>query len=370
MALKRLWRLRTQVLVVAHNTTRHSFKPTVFQTFRIHFPSKRSTTLCSSSVHIFCICDSLLTSPQLDYLTYATNTSTVTTASNGTDSTESAPVSTSTFTHDQSTSSPSAGAQSTSPPSTGAQPAVVGSVIGGIFGAFLIVVIGLWFIRRANQRRRDSINGSWNKNQHQRWPIGRQDLSRGDRRGISNRIDSGSSFGGPSDQSERGKKDGNGREEKRWSGIPVDPFSGPDFTSAPVPLATIRKLEAFSEAATSGGGRYLSATSTFISSSSGGEDGKEHIIHALTTNSPRQADPIPLDGTSPVYGSPQWSDTKRTNILGAARPFSSGSTLEVDGVLQRLVHDHSNIPGHSSREEESPTMFFSDHPFRSVGSGW
>jgi hypothetical protein len=104
-------------------------------------------------------------------------------------------------------------------------------------------------------------------------------------------------------------------------------------------------------------------------------------VHALTTNAPQQADPMPLHGASEwpgakrpntadadtqVYGgSSQWQNARRPNTAGAARPFSSRSTLEVDGVLERVMFSHSNVPGRSSREEEPPRVFFSDHPFRS-----
>jgi hypothetical protein len=359
---------------MTYNTTRRCSKPTIFPMVRIHFPFKRTTTPYSSLVSLSYPYERPLISRQLDYLTYATNASAKTANRTG-----SAPESSTAFPYDEGASSPS----------SGPQPAVVGGVIGGIFGAFLVAgIIGLWFIRRANRRRRSSRKGSSNKNKHQRLPLGRKDLSPGERRGKSNKVDSESSFGGPSDQKHGGRMDGGGRGEERWrAGIPAEyAFSGPKPAHTPVLLATTRKFEALSEAANNnGGGGYLSAISTFASSSSSdGEDGNEHFVHALTTDTPQQAGPIPLYGASqwpgsrrpktadaaiPVHGSSQWQNMKRPNMAAAARPFSSGSTLEADGVLERVMFDHSNVPGHSSREGESPTVFFSEHPFRTTSSG-
>lgn len=280
--------------------------------------------------------------PQFDYLTYTTNSTTLSAAANDTSATESSPLATST--PEQNTTATS-----------GAQPAVVGGVIGGIFGTFLIIgVFGLWYIKRAN-RRRHARKGSSDRTPR-RTPMDRNDfISPIAKRGKG---DSGSSSGGPSDL-----KDGKRKENR-----PVEySFSSPKPAHTSTPLTTTRRMEALSAAANGGGGGgYRSATSTYSSSHSGMDD-KPQVIHAITTDTPQEAYPLPL------YGPSKWPNTKRpstADAVRAKRPFSSGSTLEADGVLERVMFNHSSSPGFASaQKEERPAVFFSEHPFRTMGSG-
>ena len=287
-------------------------------------------------------------------MVYTTDATALAAASNDTSTTEVPPAATST-------------SDGYGSPSVGAQPAVVGGVIGGIFGTFLLIgIVALWFIRRSNKRRTRRRGSS--ARTPRRTPLDRNDLvSPIVKRGGKN--ESGSSSGGPSDQSREGGK----RKEKRG---PVDyAFSSPAPAHTAVPLTTTRRMEALSAAATGGGG-YRSATSTFASTNSGGDEGKSpHVIHAITTDTPQEAHP------APSYGAPKWSNTKRPHTadqVKSKRHFSTGSTLEVDGVLERVMFNNSSTsPGYNStttpgyafsreREQEAPVLF-SEHPFRIRG---
>ncbi|KIM20975.1 hypothetical protein M408DRAFT_333724 [Serendipita vermifera MAFF 305830] len=328
----------------------------------------------------------------VDYLTYTTDPAALAAVSNGTSNTDTSPFAT--YTSDQGSSSAS----------SGAQPAVVGGVIGGIFGTFLIAgIVGLWFIRRANRRRRSRKGSSndRNRNNQKRSPVDKKGLvapivKPGGGGGGKQPNDSGGSSDPSKDAFGMGFGVGGKRKEKRDT---LDyAFGGKRSppAHASVPLTTTRRMEALSAAAMGGAGErerlggYRSATSTYTSGYSNGmDDGKSQVIHALTTDTPQEAHPAPLydvegdnwaeRGVAPAVPPRRPPHAHGVELLRTQerkqRPFSSGSTLEVDGVLERVMvvnHSSSPAPWHTrstSREEEeepSPRLFLPEHPFRTM----
>lgn len=254
---------------------------------------------------------------QLDSITYTT-TSTLITAANSTETTQSLPAA-STFPYSDSDDS----SGSSSP-----HAAVVGGVVGGIFGAFLLAgLVGLFIIRKSKQKRSRS-------SKHRRPHRGG-----GGRGGGNNGSGSGGSSGRRQSELERQMKKQGGPIEFKYSGPkPVDvPWTPPIKDDQPSRYGA--------------GGEQRSAPISTYAASSTSEGGRAtDLYHAITTDSPHPVKPQTLEL--------QWGERSKSEKHYSAQ--TEGSTLDAEGVLEHVMN-HSPPPDFSTR---SPTYRIGDHPFR------
>ncbi|KAG8847577.1 hypothetical protein FRB91_011663 [Serendipita sp. 411] len=218
------------------------------------------------------------------------------------------------------------------PPSSSPNTTLVGAIVGAIFGTFLLVgVFGLLVLRRTGRARR-----------RKRSTANRAGVVGGaNQAGGRNKPSSGSGSGGQG-KVERSRSRGNQPEYK---------YSGPKQLNIPLGQPNNNRSSKWHDPTKSSGG-IRSAIGTFVSRSSSdsrsmGGAGTDYV-HAITTDVPQFTTRVPME-----WGQRAKAD-KHASVL------TQGSTLEADGVLERMMmhstSSHAGSPGSNDFDYSIPSL--------------
>ncbi|PVF97436.1 hypothetical protein CPB86DRAFT_452157 [Serendipita vermifera] len=221
------------------------------------------------------------------------------------------------------------------PPSQSPNAVVVGGVIGGIFGAFLLAgVVGLLILRRSRRK-----GGSRGSSGRRRGTAGRKPKPGGGKHSNS----SGSS--GRKNQ-ERAQKGYRPRGDSDAAVLEYE-FASPRAVHMS-PKNSVPQSQT--------GSGFRSAIDTFLGSTrsqtSSGPGGGGSFVHALTTDTPQLAVPQPSE----------WGKRPKGGMSRQEKHFSTqtqGSTLEADNVLEGMMNS-SATPDYSTTLHVN---MLGNHPF-------